>query len=165
MNPRYARLLGAAIPVALLDQAVKFVVVAKIPLGQGIDVLPGFFNLVHVLNRGAAFGMLNRGDISWQRWVFLGIALTAMVVIWLMARYSRPEEKLLHYGLGCIFGGALGNCIDRLHTGMVIDFLDFYLGDLHWPAFNVADSAITVGAVLMIFSFYRKGGAKSREQR
>jgi len=163
LDIRYKRLLGLGGAVLVLDQLTKLVLVSQLPLGRAVEVIPGFFNLVHVLNRGAAFGMLNRGDISWQRWFFLAVSLAAMGVIWFMARMSRPEEKWLHLGLGCIFGGALGNFVDRLHTGMVIDFLDFYVGDMHWPAFNVADSAITVGAVLLVFSYYRKGGGPPRE--
>lgn len=157
MRKAYARLFGAAIIVAILDQLSKYVVVQNIKLGSGIEVIPGFFNLVHVLNRGAAFGVLNRGDISWQRWFFVGISLLALVVIFFMTRLSRPEERIQHIGLGLIFGGALGNLVDRLHLGMVIDFLDLYLGAYHWPAFNVADSAITIGAILLIASYYLKG--------
>lgn len=164
MQARSKRILGLAGAILVLDQLTKILVTQQLPIGGGVEVIPGFFNLVHVLNRGAAFGMLNRGDISWQRWFFLGVSLAAMGVIWFMARMSRPEEKLMHVALGCILGGAVGNFIDRLRSGMVIDFLDFYIGDMHWPAFNVADSAISVGAVLLVVSFYRKGGHKPREQ-
>ncbi len=162
MQQRYKRLLGCAAIVVLLDQITKIAVTMHLGLGEGVTILPGFFNLVHVLNRGAAFGVLNRGDISWQRWFFLGISLLAMIVIWFMARISKPEEKWLHVGLGLIMGGALGNFIDRLHTGMVIDFLDFYIGAYHWPSFNMADSAITVGALLMIVSYYQKNEKRTQ---
>ena len=162
MQQRYKRLLGCAAIVVLLDQITKIAVTMHLGLGEGVTILPGFFNLVHVLNRGAAFGVLNRGDISWQRWFFLGISLLAMIVIWFMARISKPEERWLHVGLGLIMGGALGNFIDRLHTGMVIDFLDFYIGAYHWPSFNMADSAITVGALLMIVSYYQKNEKRTQ---
>ncbi len=164
MERRYRIMGSLAGLVVLLDQLTKLAVIMTLELGRVVEVIPGFFNLVHVLNRGAAFGILNRGDISWQRWFFVGVSLLAMTVIGYMAHKSRPEEKLLHGALGLILGGACGNFIDRLHTGMVIDFLDFYVGRFHWPAFNVADSAITVGALLLIVSFYSAEGRRPREK-
>jgi signal peptidase II len=164
MSSRHTPLLILATVLVLLDQAAKWLVVRNMALGEAITVIPGFFDLVYVLNRGASFGMLNRGDITWQRWFFIAMTLVAIAVIAYMVRMSKPEERLLRLALGCILGGAVGNLIDRVRQGMVVDFLDFYVGSYHWPAFNVADSAISVGAVLLIVSFYMRGERKPREQ-
>ncbi len=164
MRSRYTPLLLLAAILVLLDQATKWLVVRNLALGEAIPVIPGFFDLVHVLNRGASFGMLNRGDITWQRWFFIAMTLVAIAVIVYMVRMSKPEERLLRLALGGILGGAVGNLIDRVRQGMVVDFLDFSIGTYHWPAFNVADSAISVGAVLLIVSFYLRGERKPRGQ-
>ncbi len=164
MGSRYNPLLLLATALVLLDQATKWLVVRNMALGEAIPVIPGFFDLVYVLNRGASFGMLNNPDITWQRWFFIAMTLVAIGVIAYMVRMSKPEERLLRLALGCILGGAVGNLIDRVRQGMVVDFLDVYFGSYHWPAFNVADSAISVGAVLLIVSFYMRGERKPREQ-
>ncbi len=139
-------------PLALAaDQASKWLVNASIPLNGGFPVIDGLFNMVNIRNRGAAFGMLNRSDIDWQVWLFSAATILATVVILALIRKSG-QAPLLWSGFSLILGGAYGNLIDRLKEHAVTDFLDFYWGDLHWPAFNVADIAICVGAGLAILA-------------
>jgi signal peptidase II len=151
--------LGLAAIVLLLDQATKWIFYegltglsfwggAPVPLPRGpIVEVTGFFNLVTVWNFGVSFGMFNRGSAE-SAWVFALIAgaITAGLVVWL----ARAPERLVGSALGLIIGGAIGNVIDRLRFGAVFDFLDFHVSGWHWPAFNVADAAITIGVFLLL---------------
>ncbi len=147
--------------IALADQLAKLAMAAALRPGQSIEVIPGLFNLVLTHNRGAAFGILNRPDTDWQRWFFVGATVFAIALIMHMAKSS--QDRLMHASLGLILGGAVGNLIDRLRLGSVIDYLDFHLAGRHWPAFNVADSAITVGAGLLLVSLYAQNRRISRQ--
>jgi signal peptidase II len=139
-----------ALAVILLDQATKLVIVRSLRLGQGIPVIPGFFDIVFVLNPGAAFGFLATLSEDLRNPFFILISVAAIVLIVLYhTRYLR-SHRLVSVALGLILGGAVGNLIDRLRYGMVVDFLDVYVGRYHWPAFNVADSAISIGVGLML---------------
>lgn len=154
--PRRYRILGLAAAVALvLDQVSKWIVMQYIPEHRPITVIEGLFDLVNIRNRGAAFGFLNRSDIEWQFWLFLVATIVAVWAIIVLVR-SSDEDPLLFTALGLVMGGALGNLVDRVRFRAVVDFLDFYWGDWHWPAFNVADSAIFVGAVLACLILWRK---------
>lgn len=146
--------LGLAAVIILLDQLTKIWVVGALPFRQRIDLLP-FFSLTHVHNTGAAFSFLSDAG-GWQRWFFLGLALAASVVIvvWL-GRLPKGAYREAA-GLSLVLGGALGNFIDRLRYGYVIDFLDFHLGQWHWPAFNLADTAISLGVVLLLWEGLRR---------
>lgn len=137
-----------------LDQATKLWVSSSMEVWTGHPVIPGFFNLVHVLNRGAAWGFLGSEDIDWQRPLFIGIGIIALAFIGYMLKTADRTDKWMITGLGLIAGGAVGNLIDRIRLGVVVDFLDFYVGDCHWPAFNVADCALTVGAGCILLSMY-----------
>jgi signal peptidase II len=161
MQRRYKTAFSLALLVLVLDQASKLWVLASLPRGDSHTVIPGFFNLVHVLNRGAAFGFLNTPDITWQRTFFIAASLLAVALIVHLLRSSRQESPLLFTGLGLILGGALGNLVDRVRLGVVIDYLDFHVGQYHWPAFNVADSAITTGAVCLLLSLYSRRGRRA----
>jgi len=145
--PRTARwfILAAAIVVA--DQLVKWSVLAAFAPGERSE-LTGFFNLVLVFNKGAAFSFLSQAA-GWQTPLLAGFAVMASVLVAVLI-VKNPERRLMCAGLAAILGGALGNLVDRLRFGQVVDFLDFHAFGWHWPAFNVADSAITVGAVLLI---------------
>ncbi|WP_394176966.1 signal peptidase II [Thalassotalea litorea] len=136
----------------VVDQVTKQLVVASMALYQSIEILP-FFNFTYVHNTGAAFSFLADAG-GWQRWFFSAIAIgvSSLLVFW-MAK-AKPEERLISISYALIISGALGNLIDRMAFGYVIDFLDFYVGNKHWPAFNIADSAIFVGAALMIFEAF-----------
>jgi signal peptidase II len=125
-------------------------------------VIPGFFNLAHVLNKGAAFGFLNNPDSTWQIWFFVAVTVVAVGFIYSLLVNADRGDRFLIWGLGLVLGGALGNFIDRVRYGFVVDFLDFYIGDYHWPAFNVADIAITCGAFAIIISMYVKNRHEKR---
>ena len=135
-----------ALSVIALDQASKMFVVTRIRFHETYPVIDGLFNLVHVRNRGMAFGIMNRPDIEWSFYLLTATTLGAVLLLIIWFFRLRDEELGLVPGLSLIVGGALGNLIDRLRLHEVIDFIDFYVGTYHWPAFNLADSAITVGA-------------------
>ncbi len=144
--------------VMVLDVTSKYWVESTIAYGQIIPVT-GFFNLVLTYNTGAAFSILSEAS-GWQRWLLSTIAAGAsIVIIYLLNKYKT--EQLFCLSLSLILGGAIGNLWDRVTLGHVVDFLDFYIGDYHWPAFNIADSAIFVGAILLIIdSFSNKQNAQ-----
>lgn len=139
--------LALALVLVLADQFTKILVLGSFQLGEGIPVT-GFFNLVRVHNAGAAFSFL-AGASGWQRWFFTALGLVAAVVIVWMLK-GHPGQRLFCFALACILGGAVGNVIDRVLYGYVVDFLDFHWAGMHFPAFNVADSAISIGAVCLI---------------
>lgn len=139
--------LSLAAVVLLADQATKWLVLQTMPLGEVIPIT-GFFNLVHVRNPGAAFSFLADAG-GWQRWLFTLFALGVSALLIFMMRRA-PEQRLFCFAAALVIGGAIGNLIDRLVFGEVIDFLDFHWQGWHWPAFNIADSGITVGAFLII---------------
>ena len=135
--------------ILLLDQLSKYLVVSSFQLHESLDLMPGIsLTLVH--NTGAAFSFL-RDAGGWQRWFFvaLGFMVGTVVVVWL-SRIERDRHWLLPCALSLVLGGAAGNLVDRLISGYVIDFMDVYYRGWHWPTFNVADSAISIGAVLLI---------------
>lgn len=140
--------------IVILDQMTKIWVASTMEVWTGKQIIPGLFNLVHVLNRGAAWGFLDSESIEWQRPLFIAVALLALGFIAYMLKTSAPEDKWMTTGLGLIAGGAVGNLIDRIRLGVVVDFLDFHVGDYHWPAFNVADCALTMGAGCIILSLF-----------
>jgi len=143
--------------VIVLDQITKQVVLASIQLGETIYVAP-FWNWVLTYNRGAAFSFL-ASEEGWQRWFFMVLALAVSGWIVFMLR-SHAAQKLLSLSLALIMGGALGNVIDRIRFGAVVDFVQWHAASFYWPAFNVADSAITVGAVLMVWDQFFGSGAR-----
>ena len=147
---RPAELVAIASIVAV-DQLTKFLVRTTIPLYAKRVVIPQFLDLTHVQNTGAAFGVLNAADFPYKSAVMIGIAALALVAISLYARQLGSHEKLSRYGLALILGGAFGNLIDRAFSGYVVDFVDVYWGEAHFWAFNVADAAITIGAILVLF--------------
>lgn len=131
------------------DQFTKWLVVDNMALFSRINLLP-FFDLVHVRNYGAAFSFLSDQG-GWQRWFFTVIAVVISIVLIVMLRQQPKSMKAANLGFGLIIAGAIGNVIDRINYGYVVDFLDVYVGSYHWPAFNVADSCIVIGAGLIIF--------------
>ena len=148
--------LWLAALVLILDQITKVMVMTRLTAYQDVIPITGFFNLVHVHNTGAAFSLF-ADQPGWQRAFFMVVGLVAasLIIYLLRKTYGRP---LFSLALALILGGAIGNVIDRALYGHVIDFLDFYLGDWHWPSFNVADSGISVGAVLLVLDSFRKNG-------
>jgi signal peptidase II len=150
------RWFALAIAVIIADQATKWLATDVLCCRPPIAVMP-YFNLVLAHNTGAAFSFL-AAEPGWQRWFFAGIAMVAGVVISvLLLRHAKdPAQQRFCAGLALILGGALGNLVDRVLYGYVVDFLDFYAGTWHWPAFNVADSAISIGAALLILDSFRR---------
>ncbi len=157
LGRRYRSIALLGLVVFAVDQITKLWVQQTIPVWEkGFTVIPGFFDIVHILNRGAAFGFLNRHDIDWQRPFFIAVSILAIGLIGVMARSTEDDGPFYVHGLGLILGGALGNLVDRIRLGQVIDFLDFFIGDLHWPAFNIADMGICIGAAGLLISFYQQ---------
>jgi len=139
--------IGLALVILIIDQYTKTLIVGYYQYG-GYTTITSFFNIVRAHNTGAAFSFL-AGASGWQRWFFTAIGVAATVFIVWMLR-SHPGQKLFSFALACILGGAVGNVVDRLIHGYVVDFLQFHWAGWYFPAFNVADSAITIGAVCLI---------------
>ncbi len=153
--------LWLSVLAVALDQASKLMIIASMKLYESIALLPGF-NLVHVRNTGAAFSFLSDAG-GWQRWFFAGLALIISVVLTVWLARLKNNEVLLAIALSLVLGGAIGNLIDRVAYGYVVDFLDVYYQSWHWPAFNVADSAITLGVALMLLESFGVGRPKPTE--
>ena len=150
LRAKYMRFTGIVALVVVLDQVTKFLVLRKLPLLKSIVVIPGFFSITHVHNPGGAFGFLAQNGSPWRHWMFLAAVFIALSMILYFHHQTPKTHPFLGLGLALIFGGAIGNLIDRLRFGEVIDFLDFYVAHLHWPTFNVADSAVTVGVSIFV---------------
>ena len=154
-------LLLPAIAVIALDQISKYIIASTITKYGAVAVIEGFFNLVHVRNRGMAFGLMNRPGHTFKYYVLVAATVCAIGLLLFWFKKMKDEDSKITLGLSLILGGAVGNFIDRIRLGEVIDFLDFYLGSYHWPAFNVADSAITIGilwlALMTLFGKTSKG--------
>ncbi|HEX6199084.1 MAG TPA: signal peptidase II [Thermoanaerobaculia bacterium] len=159
--------LFLSLAILVLDQWTKWLVEVHLPHSASHPVLPGFLNLTHVKNTGVAFGLFASHGADGGAWLLVVMGIVALAAVFLYFRLAPARNRLLLYSLALIVGGALGNLIDRLASGAVTDFLDVYVGTYHWPAFNVADSAITVGIGLMIldsFRSHRKGETAAREE-
>ena len=142
--------------VVVLDQVTKYMIYTGMRLHDSFPVIDGFFNITYVRNPGAAFGFLSTAHPSFRAVFFICVTVAAVVLILYYLRISRAKSLALAASLALILGGAIGNLIDRVRFGEVVDFLDVYVGAHHWPAFNVADSAITVGAVLLVLGMMKK---------
>ncbi|MBW1740253.1 MAG: signal peptidase II [Deltaproteobacteria bacterium] len=149
-------LLLIGVGVLLVDQVTKGLVMQTFPLHENVEVIPGFFNLTHIRNTGGAFGLLAGETFRLRAVLFFGMSFVALGIIFYLYTRIPSGQPWLDAALAMTFGGALGNLIDRLRFGEVIDFLDFHIGTLHWPAFNVADSAISVGVGIFCFYFLFK---------
>ena len=139
--------LGLALIILIADQFTKILIIGSYRFGDS-TFITSFFNIVRAHNTGAAFSFL-AGASGWQRWLFTGIGVVATVfIVWML--HSHPGQKLFSFSLACILGGAIGNVVDRLLYGYVVDFLQFHWAGWYFPAFNVADATITIGAVGLI---------------
>jgi len=150
-HSKYTKLFVISGLVVILDQITKLLILKNLPLFHSITVIPGFFNVTHILNPGGAFGFMAHQNSQFRNLLFLLAASIAICFIFFFYKNVSETQPLLATGLALIFGGAVGNLIDRIRFGKVVDFLDFYIGSHHWPAFNVADSAITVGITVFVF--------------
>jgi signal peptidase II len=148
-------MVGPALVVVILDQVSKAIITGALRLHESIPVILGFFNLVHVRNRGMAFGLMNRSHADAAFWLLVGASCIAVGLLLFWFFRLKESDTRMTLGLSLILGGAIGNLIDRLRFRDVVDFLDVFWGTYHWPAFNVADAAITVGtfwvAISLIF--------------
>jgi len=158
---RYRILAIISAVIIALDQATKLYVDANFRLHESMPVIRGFFNLTYVRNKGAAFGIL--ADNAVRIPFFITVSIVAMLgILWYINRI-RNDQKLAVFSLSLVFAGAFGNLIDRVRLGEVIDFLDVFWQRYHWPAFNVADSAITVGVTLLLIDMWCEDRKKSSE--
>ena len=158
---RYRILTIISIVILALDQATKLYVDANFRLHESMPVIRGWFNLTYVRNKGAAFGIF--ADSAVRIPFFITVSIVAMFGILWYIRRIRNDQKLAVFSLSLVFAGAFGNLIDRIRLGEVIDFLDVYWQRHHWPAFNVADSAICVGITLLLIDMWREERKKSAE--
>ncbi len=151
LKNKYTKLAVIGGGVVLLDQLTKALVLRTIPINTTIAVIDGFFNLTHIYNPGGAFGFLANISATLRSIIFLFISSLAVGLIFYFYKKTPTQYSWLSAAFALIFGGAIGNLIDRIRFGMVIDFLDIYLGNMHWPVFNVADSAISIGIGIFLY--------------
>ena len=149
---KYFLFIGLALIILFLDQASKWMAVTHIEAHESLSVIPGFFNVVLVNNRGMAFGIFSQTRSGFYYFFLLATTIGVTGVILFFFFWMKETQNWLTIGLSLILGGALGNLVDRVRLGYVIDFLDFFLKGYHWPAFNVADSAVTVGTFWLLFN-------------
>jgi len=142
--------------VTLLDQLTKTAVLRSFTLGQQLEVIPGYLDLTLTFNKGIAFGMLTQlPDLARQLTIVVATAAALSAIVYFLLKHFR-EDRIAQAALALIVGGAVGNIIDRLRHGQVVDFIDVYYGSYHWPAFNLADSAVCVGVFILLFRPSRK---------
>jgi len=154
---KYLKLFIVAGLVMIIDQVTKAMILKTLPLYTSVPVIPEFFSLTHIQNPGAAFGFMANQNSSLYKTALLLITSTAVCALFFLYQKIPRSHPLLATGFALVFGGAIGNLIDRIRFGKVVDFLDFYIENLHWPAFNVADSAITVGmSIILIHLLFKK---------
>jgi signal peptidase II len=168
MNRKYIILISFSLILIALDQLTKMMILTRFQLGESITVIPGFFNITYVRNFGAAFGFLAESHPSFREVFFLIMPPVAMLVIVMMLKSVRDNDYWQIFALSSVFGGAIGNYIDRLRFRYVVDFLDFHIQEKYtWPAFNIADSAIVCGVIILIgqmffeSEFYKKLAKKT----
>jgi len=147
---KYGKLAIIAGTVIVLDQITKALILMHVPLHETLSVIPGFFNIAHIQNPGGAFGFMANQGPGLRSVLFLFISTIAIGAIFFFYKTTPGSDKWITTSLSLIFGGAIGNLIDRIRFGQVVDFLDFYIYHYHWPSFNVADSAITIGITIFI---------------
>ncbi len=147
--------------IVIGDQLTKLLIINTFELYEMLEVIPGFFNLAYTVNKGAAFSIFAGFDSIWRHVFFLVIGLTAIIGLTVYNFKIQNENRVYSFALACICGGAIGNLIDRMRLGHVVDFLDVYIGKYHWPTFNVADSAIVIGVGLFLLINLRPGGGES----
>jgi signal peptidase II len=149
------RAYGIAAAVFALDRLTKWIVETRLSFTDTHQVIPGFFDIVRSENRGVAFGIFNDSTSEWRTMLLVALSLAAVVVVGFMLRKARHMDRASLWALSLILGGAAGNVFDRILRGRVTDFLELYLGNYHWPTFNVADSAIVIASGLLILDLLR----------
>ena len=153
---------GLAAGIFALDRCTKWLIETRVSVQDTHTVIPGFFDIVHSTNRGVAFSLFHDSTSPWRTTALIAVALVALVVVCGLILRSSGSDRLNLYGLALILGGAMGNVFDRIVWGGVTDFLDFYVGTLHWPAFNVADSAVVIGSGLLLLDLLKPKSQPAR---
>ena len=156
LRRNYALIIWPALLIIVLDQVSKLFVIRGLRVHESVPVIEGFFNLVHVRNRGMAFGLMNRGNADFGFWLLVSTSIIAIALLLFWFFRLKDGDTRITLGLSLILGGAVGNLIDRLRFREVVDFLDVFAGSYHWPAFNVADAAITTGTFLVAITLFFK---------
>ena len=156
LKKKYLILLATVAVTVLLDVITKAYIDSNMSLHESVVVIGGLLNITYVRNPGAAFSFLASASPGFRSVFFLSVTILSIVLVLYYIAKSKTEEPLMIFALSLILSGALGNFIDRVRIGEVIDFIDVHLGAYHWPAFNVADSAITVGACIMLFALFKR---------
>ena len=144
-----------AIAVFAVDRLTKWIIETHVSFLDTMTVIPGFFDIVHSQNRGVAFGLLNDSTSAWRTFLLIGFSVAAVGFIFGLLWKSTRLDRRMMWGLGLVLGGAAGNVFDRIVWGRVTDFLEFYVGSLHWPTFNVADTAIVIGTGLLLLDLLK----------
>ncbi|MCI0526797.1 MAG: signal peptidase II [Nitrospira sp.] len=160
-GPRYLILISIALGIILLDQGTKFLIHRSMHLHESITIVEGFFAITYIRNPGAAFGFLANLSDHFRFYFFIIISIVALIFLGAFFFKTPREDFWTQLGISMVVGGAVGNLIDRLRLGEVIDFLDFFVGSTHWPAFNVADSAISIGLALLILQLFLHSRAET----
>jgi signal peptidase II len=155
MNDLRLKSYGAAVAVFVVDRFTKWLIETRVSFTDTYRIVPGFFDIVHSQNRGVAFGLFNDGASNWSTGLLSLFSLVAVLVIAALLWNAGRLDRLSLAGLSLILGGAAGNLFDRIVWGRVTDFLEFYIGDYHWPTFNIADSAIVIGSGLLLIELLR----------
>jgi signal peptidase II len=156
LHNKYTNLVIITALVISADQISKALILQHLPLHHRLTVIEGFFDITHIQNPGGAFGLMANMSATFRVFVFLLISSLAVGFVFYLYVKTPRTHSFLASGFALIFGGAIGNLIDRIRFGVVVDFLDVYIGKYHWPAFNIADSAITVGIFIFVFHLLLK---------
>lgn len=163
LSRRAATLLAVSLSLVVLDQLTKAIISARLALGESVEVISGLLHLTLVRNTGMAFGLLSRADLPYKSVIMTVLSVGALAAVVYYTMRSDQGERLTRFGLAFILGGALGNIIDRVRFGYVVDFVDVFYGSSHWPAFNLADSSICVGVGLLLLDSFRRRESPSTE--
>ena len=149
MRNKYLFLFVVSSALIVIDQYTKFMVTLHIPLSYSINIVEGFFNLTHVRNSGVAFGIFSEQNSELKPYLLIFVSIIAIIAILVIFHQTERQKRLVQGGLVLVFSGAIGNLIDRVLHKEVIDFIDIFFNNRHWPAFNVADACITIGVILL----------------
>jgi signal peptidase II len=160
---RFRPLLIVTLPIVVLDQITKAYIDSRFALYESVTLIENFFAITYVRNKGAAFGVLSDSAYRIPFFIFVSVA-ASVAILWYLARL-REEQRPVRFALALILAGAVGNLIDRIRFGEVIDFIDVHWYHYHWPAFNVADSAITVGVAILLFDMWREEHRKEKDKK
>jgi len=161
MKKRYSFTFAVVACLVLLDQVTKFFISSNMCVHDSFPVIDGLFNITYIRNTGAAFGFLANASPMVRSFFLIGVTIAVILLIIYYIWKIKAEEKFFTFPLSLILAGAVGNLIDRVRFGDVVDFLDFYISSYHWPAFNIADSAISIGAIILFFEVFRKKEEKT----